>query len=159
MTDPQLNLSDDLNWENLGVEDELTIAVSTTMENEVHGEYIQPQHETAATILAATSSIYSSTAATVTNVTATGENSAMKTPKSSNNQTSKRMLTISGTTSSQKKKKVDPFANMSQLNGTLQNLASSDKEEKMRLLESKYKSEELKLCCREIDIMERKSIF
>jgi hypothetical protein len=46
---------------------------------------------------------------------------------------------------------------MSQLNGTLQNLTSSDKEEKMLLLESKYKSEELKLRCREIDIMERKS--
>ncbi len=51
----------------------------------------------------------------------------------------------------------DPFTIMSQLNGTLQNLASSDKEEKMLLLECKYKSEKLKLCCREIDIMERKS--
>jgi hypothetical protein len=154
-----LALSDDLILENLGIEDELTDdtgdhdgihePIVLTMVNEADVEYIQPHHEI--------TSISSSTAATATNMTAKGVNSAMKTPKKSNNQTSKRMLTISGTTSSQKKKKVDPFAIMSQLNGTLQNLTSSDKEEKMLLLESKYKSEELKLRCREIDIMERKS--
>jgi hypothetical protein len=53
----------------------------------------------------------------------------------------KRLLTISGTASSQKKKKLHPFTVMSQLSGRLQELGSSGKvNEKMYELEKSYKN-------------------
>jgi hypothetical protein len=70
------------------------------------------------TAVSATALIGTMTSIAVSNVTAIGAtNTVIKTPKPSNKQMSnKQMLALSGTTSSQKKWKVDPFT----INGTLQ---------------------------------------
>jgi hypothetical protein len=83
---------------------------------------------------------------------------AIKTPKVSNNKQSKRLLRVSGTASSQKKKELDPFAIMSRLSGSPQELGSGNQViEKMYELEKSYKSEELKLKGRELAILQKKS--
>ena len=152
-----LALSEDLDWENLNnddasiaeggvdaafhssegsIEDPTIITVTTKIGDQVHTESV------------------TATAQTDQAQTAT----AVKTPKVSNNKQSKRLLTVSGTASSQKKKKLDPFAIMSQLSGSLQELGSSNQvNEKMYELEKSYKSEELKLKGREVAILEKKS--
>jgi hypothetical protein len=70
------------------------------------------------TAVSATALIGTMTSIAVSNVTAIGAtNTVIKTPKPSNKQMSnKQMLALSGTSSSQKKWKVDPFT----INGTLQ---------------------------------------
>jgi hypothetical protein len=83
---------------------------------------------------------------------------SLKTPKLSNKNKTKRLLSVSGTASSQKKKKIDPFSIMSQLNGSLQELGSVNKvNDRIYELEQSYKAEELKLKGREIAVLEKKS--
>jgi hypothetical protein len=94
----------------------------------------------------------------ITATAKTDQAAALKTPKLWNIKQNKRPLTVSGTASSQKKKKLDPFAIMFQLNGTLQELGSSNQvNEMMYELEKSYKTEELKLKGRELAILEKKS--
>jgi len=81
------------------------------------------------------------------------EATANKKQKISNNIQNKRLLTVSGTDSSQKKKKLVPFTVMSKLSSSLQELGSSSKvNEKIYELEKSYKTEELKLKGRELAI-------
>jgi hypothetical protein len=79
-------------------------------------------------------------------------------PKLSNKTKTKSLLSVSGTASSQKKKKIDPFSIMLQLSGSLQELGSVNKvNESMYEPEQLYKTEELKLKGREIAVLEKKS--
>jgi hypothetical protein len=140
-----LALSEDLDWENLDnddtsiaeggvdaafhslegrVEDPTITAVTAKIGDQIHTESV-------------TATAHTDQAQTATAITM---------PKVSNNKQSKRLLTVSGTASSQKKKKLDPFAIMSQLSGGLQELGSSNQvNEKMYELKKSHKSEELKL--------------
>jgi hypothetical protein len=74
-------------------------------------------------------------------------------PKLSNKTKTKSLLSVRGTASSQKKKKIDPFSIMLQLSGSLQELGSVNKvNERMYEPEQSYKTVELKLKGREIAV-------
>jgi len=166
-----LALSDELDWENLenestemevtdlsdfpGVDDSVDEPTMVTITTRTGDEV------TTETIVASSEADEGHAAVTQTPVMTNNYKQAAvnnKTPKASNTIQRKRLLTVSGTASSQKKKKLDPFTVMSQLSGSLQELGSSTKvNEKMYELEKSYKTEELRLKGRELAILEKKS--
>jgi hypothetical protein len=167
-----LALSDELDWENLenestemevtdlsdfpGVDDSVDEPTMVTITTRTGDEV------TTETIVASSEADEGHAAVTRTPVMTNNNYKPAaannKTPKASNTIQRKRLLTVSGTASSQKKKKLDPFTVMSQLSGSLQELGSSTKvNEKMYELEKSYKTEELRLKGRELAILEKKS--
>jgi hypothetical protein len=167
-----LALSDELDWENLdneitemevtdlsdfpGVDDSVNEPTMVTITTQ-NGDEV-----TTETIVASSETDEGHTAVTQTPVMTNNNKQAEannKTLKASNTIQSKRLLTVNGTASSQKKKKLDPFKDMSQLSGSLQELGSSSKvNEKMYELEKSYKTEELWLKGSELAILEKKSV-
>ena len=151
-----LALSEDLDWEN--IDNEGTSITDVDVHDAFHSAEESIEEPTIITVTTTIGDEVRTESVTATAETDQAQAAAIKTPKVSNNKQSKRLLTVSGTASSQKKKKLDPFAIMSQLNGSLQELGSSTQaNDKMYELEKSYKTEELKLKGREVAILEKKS--
>jgi hypothetical protein len=168
----QLALSEDLDWENLDDEgtdltsfhslddsnddEPTTITIATRTADDVTTETVLASSDT--NVLQAASNEEPAAAGQTPMISNNRQATTNKTPRMSNNVQSKRLLTVSGTASSQKKKKLDPFSVMSQVSGSLQELGSTSKvNEKMYELEKKFKTEELKLKGRELALLEQKS--
>jgi hypothetical protein len=136
-----LALSEDLDWENLDNEgtdltsfhslddsndDEPTmITITTRMADDVTTKTVLASSET--DVLHATTNKSPAAADQTPMIFNNRPAATNKTPRMSNNVQSKRLLTVSGTASSQKKKKLDPFSVISQLSGSLQELGSTSK--------------------------------